>query len=182
MGTAFMLIPNISAYIQYNLNYAREDLIWLYLAGGAVSFLASQFAGYAIDRWSTLTVTLISSCISLFSIYNGFVIHPIEFPVIIIFTLYMTGNAMSAVARTSCVSHIPTAEERAGFMLLFGAMRCVGITLGSFFSTFMLQTSITGKLSGMSELATIAMVLSLVFPIAVWQLERQLTKEGATSC
>jgi predicted MFS family arabinose efflux permease len=180
MGTAFMLIPNISAYIQYNLNYSREDLTWLYLAGGAMSFLASQFAGYAIDRWNTLTVTLASSVVSLFSIYNGFVIYPIELPVMIIFTLYMTGNSMSAVARTSCVSHIPSAEERAGFMLLYGAMRCIGITLGSFFSALVLQTSVTGQLSGMSELAMTAMVLSLVFPLAVWRLERQLMKEGAT--
>lgn len=182
MGTAFMLIPNISGYIQYNLNYSREDLTWLYLAGGAVSFLASQFAGYAIDRWGTLMVTFMSSLISLFSIYNGFVAYPLELPVLVIFTLYMMGNSMSAVARTSCVSHIPSSEERAGFMLLYGAMRCIGITAGSFFSASVLQTSITGQLSGMSELGMMAMLLSLVFPLAVWRLERQLTKEGATSC
>lgn len=182
MGTAFMLIPNISAYIQYNLNYSREDLTWLYLAGGAASFLASQFAGYAVDRWNTLSVTLVSSLISLFSIYNGFVLFPVELPVMVIFVLYMTGNSIAAVARTSCVSHIPTAEERAGFFLLYGSMRCIGITLGSFFSASMLQTSVTGTLTGMSELAVIAMILSLIFPLAIWQLERQLVREGTVSC
>ena len=183
MGTAFMLIPNISAYVQYNLHYSRSDLTWLYLAGGSMSFLVSQFSGYLIDQLGTLFVAILSTTIILFSTYFGFIDMPIGIPIIIIFVFYMGGNTMGSVARASCISHIPSAEERAGFMLLYGAMRCIGITVGSFFSTFVLQTSsITGQLVGMSELAMITMALSLIFPLAVWRLERHLIREGSPHC
>lgn len=177
MSMTFMLMPNISGYIQYNLNYSREDLAWLYLVGGIINFLATRVAGHVVDRWNILTVTLISFFIHLLSVYNGFILFPVELPIMVIFTLYMAGNAMGGVARTSCISRIPSAEERASFMLLYGAMRCVGITLGSLFSTFVLYTNPNGQLVGMQQLGMIAIVLSFVGPLSIWVLERRLANK-----
>jgi len=178
LASAFVLIPNISTYIQHNLHYSREDLTWFYLAGGATSFLTNQLAGYLVDHWSIFRITLIGVILSLFSIYSGFVLYPIYLPFVLIFMLYTAGNSMSAVARTTCVSHIPSADERMGFLLLHDTMCCLGISLGSSFSSLVLSVESTGKLVGMQQLGTIAMLLTLIFPIAIWWLERRLFREN----
>jgi predicted MFS family arabinose efflux permease len=96
----------------------------------------------------------------------------------LIFILYTAGNSMGAVARTNCVSLIPSTEERTGFMLLHGAVCCIGIAVGSFFSSLLLQTSVNGQLIGMQQVAVIAMILSLVFPVAILWLKYKFLREG----
>ena len=46
----FLLIPNLSAYLQFNLGYPRSHLSILYAAGGFVSFFTQRFAGRLTDR------------------------------------------------------------------------------------------------------------------------------------
>jgi predicted MFS family arabinose efflux permease len=50
MFGAFLLIPHLSAYFQFNMDYPRERIGLLYLVGGAVSFVLMQLAGRSIDR------------------------------------------------------------------------------------------------------------------------------------
>jgi predicted MFS family arabinose efflux permease len=50
MAGAFVLVPNLFAFLEYNLGYPRGRLGVLYLAGGAASFLAMRVVGRLIDR------------------------------------------------------------------------------------------------------------------------------------
>jgi predicted MFS family arabinose efflux permease len=50
MMTAFLVIPNIAAYLQQNFNYPRADIELLYFVGGATSFFVMRIAGRGIDR------------------------------------------------------------------------------------------------------------------------------------
>src|ERR1700682_4294771 len=46
MASGFVLIPNISAYVQYNLAYPRSRLGLLYFAGGLGRLVGLQLAGW----------------------------------------------------------------------------------------------------------------------------------------
>jgi predicted MFS family arabinose efflux permease len=50
MLAVFMTIPNLSAYLQFNLGYPRARLGLLYLAGGFISFFSMRVAGKLVDR------------------------------------------------------------------------------------------------------------------------------------
>jgi hypothetical protein len=111
------------------------------------------------------------------AIYVNFVNYPVGMPVIMISILLMGSNAVRAVAMTNSVSQVPSPAERAGFMSMHGAMQCIGSTLGSISSTFLLQTQPNGALIGMDKVGMIAMGFSLVFPVAVWWLHRLIHHE-----
>jgi predicted MFS family arabinose efflux permease len=175
--TAFSLVPNISAYVQYNLHYPREDLGFLYLAGGITSFFMMRIAGRSVDRFGNLPVAIFSTALMFGAIYVNFVNYPVGMPVVMISILLMGSNAVRAVAMTNSVSQVPSPAERAGFMSMHGAMQCIGSTLGSISSTFLLQTQPNGALIGMDKVGMIAMGFSLVFPVAVWWLHRLIHHE-----
>lgn len=177
---AFSLVPNISAYVQYNLHYPREDLGFLYLAGGITSFFMMRIAGYSVDRFGNFPVAVISSIMLSIAIYVNFVHYPVGMPVVMISILLMGSNAMRSVTMTNSVSQVPSPVERAGFMSLYGAMQCLGSTIGSISATFLLKTTPSGELIGMDVVGMIAIGFSIVFPIAVWWLHHLIRHEHAT--
>ena len=53
MMTAFLVIPNIAAYLQQNLDYPRAGHRAAAISlGGAASFFVMRIAGRGIDRWA----------------------------------------------------------------------------------------------------------------------------------
>lgn len=56
MMAGFVLIPNLSAYLQQNVGYPR-DLLWLpYFIGGIASFATLRVAGPMVDRYGSFKV------------------------------------------------------------------------------------------------------------------------------
>src|SRR5258708_20447255 len=89
MAAGFILIPSISAYVQYTLGYPRARLGLLYLCGGAVSFFATQVAGRLIDRFGSFRVGSFGTLALVVAIFGGFVLGPPLLPVLGIFLLLM---------------------------------------------------------------------------------------------
>ena len=56
MAGGFVLLPNLSAYLQFNLGYPRSQLGTLYLVGGAFSFFALRVFGSLVDRYGSFRV------------------------------------------------------------------------------------------------------------------------------
>lgn len=75
----FMIIPNISAYLQFNMGFPREHMGLLYLGGGLASLATMRLSGIWTDRsralWPVLTGTALVSTALVF----GAVIAPLGF-------------------------------------------------------------------------------------------------------
>src|SRR5207237_2784895 len=71
MGAGFIIIPNISAYVQFNLSYPRARLGLLYLYGGLVSFFTTQIAGRLIDRLGSFRVGTAGTVLPVFALPRG---------------------------------------------------------------------------------------------------------------
>ena len=56
MMGGFIVIPNLSAYVQENLHFSRAHLGSLYLGGGVVSFFATRLGGRLVDRLGSFRV------------------------------------------------------------------------------------------------------------------------------
>jgi predicted MFS family arabinose efflux permease len=178
MAAAFIIIPNISAYVQYNLHYPRENLGFLYLAGGLSSFVMMQVAGRGVDRFGNMPIAIISSIFLACAVYFSFVNFMVGMPVLMISVFFMGSNAVRAVTTTNSISRVPSPAERAGFMSMYRAMQCVGSTLGSFTSSLILQVQSNGALIGMDKIGMISMGLSIVFPFAIALLNYLLEQES----
>lgn len=170
MIAAFMVIPNIAAFVQFNLGYPRADISLLYLVGGIVSFFTMRLAGHMSDRVGVVPVGIAATGLLLTVLYFGFFeAHPVM-PVMAIFVLFMAAMSIRNVASQTITSMVPAPHERAGFMAMKGAVQHLSAGIGAVLAARLMHAQTDGSLVGMPQVAMVAMVLSAVVPFLLWRL------------
>jgi len=178
MFAAFMMIPNFSAYFQFNLDFPRDKLGLLYFGGGLVSFFLMQISGRMVDRFSATSVGIVATLLLLITLYGGYYRFPPLFSHFTIFTGFMAAMAIRGVAVGSLASRVPDSATRARFMSFQSAVQHASSALGAFFSSLVLSETSSGSLLGMPNLALCSMTATLFIPIAIILVERKVrTKE-----
>src|SRR5438067_11415664 len=171
MAAGFIIIPNISAYVQYNLSYPRARLGLLYLYGGLVSFFATQIAGRLIDRFGSFRVGTGGTLLLIFAIVGGFVLVPPLFPVAGIFVAFMLAMSLRNVAYNTLTTKVPQSAERARFMSIQSAVQHAASAAGAFLSSQMLSELPGGALVGMDRVAFVAICLTVTLPFLLFAVE-----------
>ena len=174
MAAGFSLIPNISAYVQYNLGYPRARLGLLYLYGGAVSFFATQAAGRLIDRFGSFRVGTIGTALLVFAISSGFVVTPPLLPVPGIFMTFMLAMSFRNVSYNTLTTKVPRSEERARFMSIQSAVQHGASASGAFLSSQLLAETASGALVGMERVCYLAIGLTLALPLFLFAVESRV--------
>jgi len=171
MMSGFILIPNISAYVQFNLGYPRERLGFLYLAGGVFSFLSTRVAGAMVDRAGALRTGSLGVALLTVVVFVGFVRYLPGLPVVAVFIGFMTAMAFRNVAYNTLVTRVPEPHERARFMSVQSAVQHLASAAGAFLSSRMLRELPGGALQGMEGVALASIGLGLVLPFFFWRVE-----------
>ena len=167
--SAFLVIPSFSAFYLLNLDFARDDLGLLYLAGGAVSLIAIQLAGHASDRFGPWPAAL---CATL-AVSAGLtpMLGIAILPAVLCFVLFMSGNAVRNVSLMSVVTHAVAPPQRAGFMALLRLFQDLAMALAAHLSAQWLATR-GGRLAGMDVAATAAVAGALAVLLLLWRAGR----------
>jgi predicted MFS family arabinose efflux permease len=166
MGT-FLLVPNLAAWLQYNLHHPRASLEWLYLLGGALSLGTMQMAGAFIDRRGSLAVTTFGSVLMIVIVALAFL--PAQTPLhpAFVFAGFMVGNSTRAVALNALSTRVPLPTERARFMSAQSAAQHLAAALGAVISSAVLVNRPDGSLAGLDRLGLMAMGLGATVPVFV---------------
>jgi predicted MFS family arabinose efflux permease len=164
MMASFIIIPNISAYVQKNLGYPRESLELAYFVGGLVSFVTLRVAGPLVDRHGALVVGTVGSVLAVASTYVGFVDYPRWLPVPVLFMAFMLAMGMRNVAYNTLTSRVPENAVRARFMSLQSAIQHMASALGAFLSVQLLTDLPDGTLGGMARVAGVSIFLTVLVP------------------
>jgi len=181
MFAAFLVIPNIAIFVQYNLHYPRDEFGFLYLVGGALSFFVMRLTGKWIDQWGAILLSVVSTLMIVTIMYWGFATKEVMLPVVLIFIVFMAAMSMRNVISTSISSMIPEHHERAGFTSVNHSVSHLAATLGATVSAVLLSTDAIGNLIGMSELVYISILFALPMPLFVLYLSRYIqNKEKVT--
>ncbi len=176
MFASFMLIPNLSAYVQYNMHYPREGIGFLYFAGGIVSFITVIITGKMVDRLNSTITSFISMIVFIVVLHVTFISPSRNMSVPAFFMIFMLAMGMRNISSTTLATKIPPPNERAGFMSIFSCVQGIGMAGGAFYSTWMLAENSDKSLSGMEHIAMISTVLSLFVPVLIWYVESHLKK------
>jgi predicted MFS family arabinose efflux permease len=179
MAGGFILIPNISAFVQFNLGYPRDRLGLLYLAGGAVSFFATRAAGGLLDRVGAVRTGSFGVAFLVFTIFIGFVRPPPWLPVVALFIGFMLANSFRNVTYNTLATRVPLPHERARFLSLQSAIQHMASASGAFLSSRMLSELPSGELVGMPAVALTSIALALVLPWMFWRVESGLRDRAA---
>lgn len=180
MVGVFAIVPNISTYIQYNLDFPREDLGLIYLVGGVASYMAMRLAGVLVDRWGALPLVIVGTALHVSSLYLAFLQPTLLLPVVVIFALFMLSGSVRMVPMQTLATQVPGPNDRARFMSVQSAVQHIASSAGAFASSLLLVAEPTGQLRGMETVAWGALVVALAVPFSVAWLVRGLQRRSTT--
>ncbi len=187
MMAGFVLIPNISGYLQLNLEYPRTELKYLYLFGGVASFFSMQLAGWLVDRYGSFKTSLVGSVVVGATMWAGFVTYPALISPIAIFIAFMTGMSLRNVSYSTLNTKVPEPEVRARYQSLSSAVQHGASALAAIVSAQLLtrvprldprpgQSEFV--LAGMPRVAMLAMFFTALVPVLLWWIEGQVRRRA----
>jgi predicted MFS family arabinose efflux permease len=172
----FLIVPYISPYVQINLGFSRDLLPLLYMAGGAVSFFTMRLAGWAVDARGATVTALVGTALYALALFTGYTTEPTILPVPVFFVLLMVANSSRIVASNTVATRIPAPAERARYMSVGSSVHHVATTAGAVTAGAMLAERPDGHLTGMANVAWLALGLSVVLPLGLAVVEPWLKR------
>lgn len=172
----FAVVPNISAFLQHNLGFPREQMGTFYLVGGAASFVAMRLVGAFVDRFGALPMVILGTAFQAFALYFGFIRPGLGMPILLVFTVYMLSGSVRMVPIQALASRVPRPEQRASFMSAQSATQHLFSALGAMLASAVLVAAPNGSLIGMEGVAVAALCVACVVPLVAALLERKLNR------
>ncbi len=176
MASGFLVIPNISAYVQTNLGLPRNLLQWVYFIGGLVSFVTLRLVGRLVDRFGSFRVGTVAVLILAVAFDLMFVHVPRATPVTGLAILLFFALSARNVSYNTLASKVPEPAERARFMSLQSAVQHVASALGASLSSQVLFVQSDGKLGNVPMLGRMAIALTLLLPVLLFRVEREVRR------
>lgn len=170
----FALIPNLSAYLQFNFHYPREQLGILYLVGGILSFGTMRLAGYLTDRYDPAVVAAGGSAAFIAVMLVGFIYPILWVPVLLTFVAFMISGSFRFVPMQTLTSRVPSPAERARFMSAQSAVQHLASAAGALIGAQVLGETPDGALVGMDQLGWFAVVMAVALPVVLAMIHRRL--------
>src|SRR5262245_37074107 len=177
MAAGFMLIPNLAAYLQFNLGFPRDKIDVLYACGGAASFFTMRLAGRMIDRYGSFRVASIACAAVILLCYLWFIRWVPAMPVIVLFVSFMVVQSFRNVAHTTLTSKVPAPWERARFMSIQSTVQHIASAVGAFLGAHLLVELPDHRLVGMESVAWLSIGLTCALPFLFYVVE-QGVKQG----
>jgi predicted MFS family arabinose efflux permease len=166
------LAPSLSAYIQFNRDYPRDQLGLLYMIGGGFAFGTARLVGWLTDRYGAALVVAFGATLYAAVMIVGF-IYPVDaIPVRVIFVGFMISSGFRFVPMMALSSRIPRPEERARFLSVEAAVDSVAVTIGAMLGAEMLSERPDGSLAGIDDVAWLAIAMTFVYAALCYAIER----------
>ncbi|HSP20152.1 MAG TPA: MFS transporter, partial [Myxococcaceae bacterium] len=172
MAAGFLVLPNISAYVQANLGLPRIQLQWVYGIGGVVSFVTLRVVGRLVDRFGSFRVGSVAALLLAAAFHLLFVDVPRGVPVTLLAILLFFALAARNVSYNTLCSKVPEPVERARFMSFQSAVQHVASALGAGLSSQVLFVQSDGSLGNVPTLGRMAIALTLLLPFLLHRVER----------
>jgi predicted MFS family arabinose efflux permease len=172
MMSVFIVIPNIPAFVQFNLGFDGNRLDLLYLLGGLVSFGTTRLIGPLVDRFGSTRVALAGSVLVMVIVYLWFVALVSAIPVLVVSTLFFLAMSARAVAYNTLTSKVPEAHERARFQSVQSAVQHAASAVAAFMSAQLLSERPDHSLEHTGRVGTVSLVLVAIVPLLMMVVER----------
>jgi predicted MFS family arabinose efflux permease len=180
MTSGFIIIPNISAYLQENLGFPRSRIPLMYLLGGAVSGVLTPLVGRLVDRIGSFRTGTIGSVLLIGIVYATFYNEPHGGPILPWFVGFFIAMAFRNVAYNTLTTKVPEPQYRARFMSIQSSVQHGASSLGGFLSSAMLTSPPGGgRIVGMPNVATVTIALSVGVPFMLAFVERGVRRKPA---
>jgi len=179
MMSGFMLVPNISTFVQINLGFPRDKLGLLYLTGGSISFITTRIAGALADKYGPAPIATVGCVLFSAVVYGSFIDTFTSVPIFLLFGSFMVCSTFRMVPMQALSSRVPNARERARFMSTQSAVQHLSAALGAMVSAHMLSEDARGALLGIENVAWFSIALAMLMPIFLYSVQARLKQAAA---
>jgi predicted MFS family arabinose efflux permease len=170
----YTLVPNISAYLQFNRGYPRDRLGLIYMIGGGFVFGTIRIAGWLTDRYAAPSIALFGTMLYATVLIVG-IIYPVdEIPVIVVFIGFMISSSFRFVPMRALMSRVPGSAERARFLSVESAVDCAAAAIGAMLGPQILSEQPDHSLAGVGELALLAIGMTFVYCALCYAIEHRV--------
>jgi predicted MFS family arabinose efflux permease len=157
--SGFLIFPNISAFLQVNSGFPRDDMGRLYFVGGIASLIAMNFSGRMVDKMGSVPWFIVGSFGFITSVFLGMYFEPALLNPYLLFVTLMVFGTFRNISNHTIASKVPAPHERAGFMSLQSCVQHAAMSAGGILSSRILSTGADGKLVGMDHVIELSSVL-----------------------
>lgn len=159
----FLIIPFVNPYLEFNLNFTKDQTPLVYLFGGIASFAAAILLGRYSDKVGKLTVFSWSVFFSLIIVL--IITNLPRFPLVIVISLFMiwfivaTGRAVTAQAM---ISEVVPPEQRGSFLSFNSSVQQLGTAIASVVAGFIVIQDSAGRLQLFEWVGYISVLVLLI--------------------
>lgn len=139
------ILPFIAPFMERNVGFTQNELIYMYLIGGILTVFSSPFFGKVTDRFGALrtySVLLVISFVPVvwITLLTG---ASVTLALIVTSLLFVFGSGRM-IAPQAMISAVVTAETRGSFMSFKAALQQLSIGLATFISGLIVVESESG--------------------------------------
>ncbi len=160
----FAIIPYLADFVVHNVGFRKEQLVWMYGIGGALTFVTGPIIGYISDKFGqkkTFLVVMLLSCIPiLFITQMG--ATPIILVLIVTTSFFVFAGGRN-IPGTAIVIATASPQERGGLMSVRSALQQLfsGIAV-MLASTIVVQDEVTKVYYNFEYIGYLAVATSIL--------------------
>lgn len=144
-----LIIPFIAMVLVANHGIAPEEIMWIYMAGGAATFFSSRRVGKWSDRYGKHLMFRWISVISILPIL--FITHLPNLSLlamIAFFPIFMVTMSGRMIPMQALLTTVPPGEKRGAFLSLNSAIQSIGTGCGAWLGGVLLSKTAGGQING----------------------------------
>jgi predicted MFS family arabinose efflux permease len=161
----FLVVPHVSNFMVSNVGFSEQNLVYIYLIGGAVTIFTSPLIGKLADKYGKkrfFVLFLLLTCVPIYLITH---LQNNQIGLaLLVTTLFFTFSSGRFIPANAIVSETVQPSMRGRFMSLISAIQQLGVGLSSFISGFIIfkndhgiikQYDLAGYLSILLSISTL---------------------------
>jgi predicted MFS family arabinose efflux permease len=170
MGT-FTVAPNFSDYLVHNVGRDKDDLAYVYFAGGLLTFVTLPMIGRFADRYGKRIVFRVMAAGTLVTLLVLTNLSELPlWPVLVVTTLYWIFTSGRWVPAMAMVTSSALPRYRGSFMSVNASLQQMAIGLATVVAGAVIGEDKEGKLTGYALAGIIAAVSSAVSMVLAGRL------------
>jgi predicted MFS family arabinose efflux permease len=178
VAASFLLTPNLSAFVQFNLGYPRTSIPGLYAVAGGVTIVTMRLVGRLVDRHGAFGIGSVAALGFMAVVVAYLVLPEARLPVALGFVVLLVSLTSRNIAVRTLTTQVPGPHERARFLSLQSSVHHSAAAMGATLSALLLGTAASGALLGMPRLGLMAIALTLAVPPLLWVLQGKVDARG----
>ncbi|MBX7094510.1 MAG: MFS transporter [Flavobacteriales bacterium] len=158
----FMIVPNVATYLQYNVEFSEESLMWVYLCGGIISIYSNPLAGRLADKHGKEKIFIVFVLLTTLPVF--LITHLGVVPVYVavgITTLFFAFSGGRFSPAQALISETVNPQHRGSFMSFVSAMQQLGAGLGALIAGIIMSTGPDKKIQGFNVVGYVAIGVTL---------------------